>query len=792
MSAAEPVTGNLLGRETSPYLLQHADNPVHWMPWGDAAFEKARTEDKPVFLSLGYSTCHWCHVMAHESFEDEAVAAILNAHFVCIKVDREELPDVDELYMRATSAFTGRGGWPNSVWLTADRKPWFAGTYFPKEDRGGRPGFKTILLKLADGWKNQRDQINTQAERFAEVLADASSPDRAAVPLSLSAVDRAIRTLRNGYDAKYGGFGGAPKFPPHGALALMAERQSAAQDLTALDVISHTLDAMAAGGLHDHVGGGFHRYSTDAKWLLPHFEKMLYDNAQLIRAYTAGHRLTGYDDYTRVVQRAFVWLEREMTDPAGGFYSALDADSDGEEGKFYVWTTAELKASLGEEDGDLIAKIYSATEEGNFHDEASGMRTGANILHLNRLVEDWAEELKTDADVLRKRVDQALETLRADREKRVRPHLDDKVLTSWNGLMIGALSRAGTHFKQPSYTAAAQKAAEFIESQMRTKAGRLMRTWRDGKAKLPGYLDDYAYCIDGFLELHAATQDKRWLATAQQLTDLMIEDFYDDEAGGFFYTSRHHDALLGRSKGLTGGGNLPTPNGVAAQALIRLSTLTKDKRYAEYAVGTLRATSGLISSNPHSTEALLVALEQFGRAKESNTLPADLVLAPVSNSKADAHVRLEPVTVEVFAEALTVKPGDTVRVAVRITTDPNWHVYAHQPGSPNLIPTKIEPVFDVSSAPIELGAITYPAGNAHTDPVLNQTIHTYEGATTLLVPVTIKADAPLGETPLSLRIHTQACDDKVCLGPERHELTIKLIVDPNATPEKRHPEAFAP
>ncbi|MBI1373498.1 MAG: DUF255 domain-containing protein [Phycisphaera sp.] len=801
---------NHLIHETSPYLLQHAHNPVDWYPWGDEAFAKAKRENKPIFLSVGYSTCHWCHVMAHESFENDGVAKILNEHYVCIKVDREELPDIDEQYMLATMVWfqmTGQGrggGWPNSVWLMPDGRPWYAGTYFPREDRGGAPGFKTILTKLAEAWRDQPQDIDKQATAFAEALKRAGQfgqgPGAAAAqPVSMQAFKQAAKYFEQGYDEARGGFGGAPKFPPHGALRVLMHDYDTSADLGTFGIITHTLDAMAAGGVYDHVGGGFHRYSTDARWLLPHFEKMLYDNAQLITAYTEGHRLSDTPDYARVVAETFAWLQREMTDPAGGFYSAQDADSEGEEGKFYVWTTQEVVDVLGADDGALFAKVYGFTDEGNFVEEATRKRTGSNIPHLDRPIDEWATELKVDAGDLRKRLTAMRAKLLAVRVKRVYPHLDDKVLASWNGLMIGALAHAGKHFDNAAYTDAAVKAADFLLTQMREKDGKLHRTWRKGEAKLPGYLDDYAYVIDGLLELHRATGTQRWADAAQQLADVMVADFYDLKHGGFYMTSAAHDELLIRSKGLTGGGNTPNANGVAAQALIDLAVLTQDKKYAAYAAGTLHAMAPTIWNNPHAAESLVMAVARFFELNDKLPSPDAAVAAATgagegaaggdAGDKPDVSVRVEPVTVQVYRSLDAVQPGETLNIAVRYVVDKTWHIYAPDPGGEFLLPTTI-----TLAGPdgCKLGELKWPKPETFTDKSLGKKINVYSGTATVLVPVKIPAAAKPGEITLQLRSRTQACDDSKCLAPEQHTLDVKITIAAATSGELRHAKVFEP
>ncbi len=498
--AALPADGgaefNRLVFEASPYLRQHARNPVDWYPWGDEALARAAREDKPIFLSVGYATCHWCHVMEHESFEDAETAALLNAHYVCVKVDREERPDLDAAMMTATQLFTGRGGWPNSLWLTPDGKPWFCGTYFPREDRGPqRPGFKSMLTNLRAIWDTRRAEALDQAEAVVEAIVQQGAlPEPAPGGLSGRAlVDAALGQLAADFDPLHGGFGGAPKFPPHQALALLLDEYARRADAALLAMATRTLEAMAAGGIHDQLGGGFHRYSTDARWLLPHFEKMLTDNALLLAVYAEAARRTGRADFAAVARGIAGWALRDMRDAAGGFHTALDADSEGEEGRFYVWRPAELAALLGPEDAARFARIYGVEPDGNFREEATGERLGTNILYLPQpLAEAAAREGVDLATLARWR-----EKLRAARDGgRIWPERDDKVLTSWNGLMIAGLARAGRLLEEPAWIAAADEAADFCLTALRAR-GRLLAVWRAGQAKLPATLDDHAFLALG-------------------------------------------------------------------------------------------------------------------------------------------------------------------------------------------------------------------------------------------------------------------------------------------------------
>ena len=741
---------NRLIHEKSPYLLQHARNPVDWYAWGKEAFEKATREDKPVFLSVGYSTCHWCHVMAHESFEHEDVAEILNAHFVAIKVDREERPDLDEIYMTATQLLTGRGGWPNSVWLTPDGHPWYAGTYFPREDRGGMVGFKTLLLRLKDIWKEKRRDVESQATQVAEAIKRTSSNGAAGTSRDVSpeAVDRAIEELRHTFDKERGGFGGAPKFPPHAGLRLLLYEYDRTREQALLDMITGTLDAIALGGIHDHVGGGFHRYSTDDRWFLPHFEKMLYDNAQLARAYCESYALTGNEEHRRVATGIFAWIAREMTDAGGAFYSALDADSEGEEGKCYLWGTDELVAILGKKEGMFFRRVFNAAREGNFRDEATARRPGTNILYLGEKIENIASAEKTTPRALRERIDRSLAKLLSARAERVQPQLDDKVLVSWNGLMIGSLAYASTHLKAPDYAGRAAKAADFILSSMR-RDGRLLRTYRDGTARLNAYAEDYAFLADGLLDLHEATGEERWLVEAASLASELIEHYWDDDGGGFFFTSADHERLLIRSKDAVDKA-IPSGNGQAARVLVRLAALTGDPRYVRRAQETIRAFAGVVDRFPRATQTMILATAMLSNTRHSG-----------------------PVSVRINADGLEARQGETVTVSIVIAVEEGWHVNSNSPLQGHLVPTAVtlRPSRVFPSV-----KMTYPDGKRVKLGFSDDELSLYEGNVTVRASLRVAADAPTGKAPVTFEARYQPCNDRSCLreSTTRVGTTIKI------------------
>ncbi len=613
MDAAAPRHTNRLATESSPYLLQHAHNPVDWRPWGDEAFEVAAREGKPVFLSIGYSTCHWCHVMERESFEDEDVAQLLNAEFVCIKVDREERPDVDALYMASVQALTGQGGWPLSVWLTPDRKPFFGGTYFPPTDRYGRPGFTTILTRIATLWRERRRDLEQQSEQVLGHIGERAGAD-ADGTLDADTLDTAVRQYRAAFDAQYGGFGPPPKFPRAFSLSFLMRQAARGHAAELLPLVRGTLDALARGGIHDQVGGGFHRYSTDREWLVPHFEKMLYDQALLGRAYLDAFALTHDPRYAAVARDVCDYVLRDLRDEAGGFHCAEDADSEGEEGVFYVWTRAQVEAVLGAADAALFCDVHDVSAEGNFVEEASRRRTGASIPRLAEPLAAHAQRLGTTEDALEARLAPLRAQLLAARARRVRPHLDDKVLTDWNGLMIGTLARAGALLDEPRYTAAANEAADFVLTHLRTDGG-LLHRYRKGEAGIPAFLDDHAYLAWGLLELHQATQEPARLVAAREIAHALVARFRDDATGTFRLVDAHADGIAPPTDLYDGA--LPSGNSLAVYALLRIGRLCGDEELAAAGRRALAGWAGTIERYPMGYAFALLALDdELGAARE--------------------------------------------------------------------------------------------------------------------------------------------------------------------------------
>jgi len=570
-------TPNRLIYEKSPYLLQHAYNPVDWYPWGEEAFTKASDENKPVFLSIGYSTCHWCHVMEHESFEDEEVAEALNKNYISIKVDREERPDIDSAYMRVCQMMTGGGGWPLTIIMTPDKKPFYAATYLPKNTLYGRMGIIETLERLNTIWQTDKKQVE---RTIGSVLSNLSSME-SRIPSNLdeNTLNWAYQQLKNSYDPRHRGFHTAPKFPsPHNLLFLLRYWHNTGNS-EALEMVEKTLQSMRNGGIYDQVGYGFHRYSTDEHWLVPHFEKMLYDQALLVMAYTEAYQATGKKEYSDVVEEVFTYLQRDMTSPEGAFYSAEDADSEGVEGKFYLWTLEEVNKLLTEEEASIYSKVYNLSSNGNYRDEATREYTGNNIPHIKKNHTQIASELGISVSVLNEKIDSARVKLFNTRENRVRPYKDDKILTSWNGLMIAALAKASTVFGS-KYLEFAEKAISFISERMLTEEGRLIRRYRDGEAAIDGFLDDYAYQIWANIELYNASYDINYLKQAISLQSIQDTDFWDEKDGGYYLSGSGSEEILIRSKEAYDGA-IPSGNSVSMMNLLRLSRMTGNPEYEE-------------------------------------------------------------------------------------------------------------------------------------------------------------------------------------------------------------------
>ena len=601
-SSETPTHTNQLAHETSPYLLQHAHNPVDWHPWGEEALEIARGDDRPIFLSIGYSACHWCHVMERESFENEDTAALMNANFVNIKVDREERPDLDSIYMEAVQAMTGSGGWPMSVFLTPAGQPFYGGTYFPPQPRHGMPSFAQVLLAVADAYKNKRDDLEAQAQRLTDAIGRTGSLSASGEALGVEILDEATGKLLQYFDEQYGGFGDQPKFPQPMTLEFAMSQYRRGGDADVLHIAEHTLQQMAAGGIYDHLGGGFHRYSVDRIWLVPHFEKMLYDNGQLLRSYLHAWQINGRPEHRQVVDETVDYVLREMTSPEGGFYSAQDADSEGEEGKFFVWTAEEIEAVLGEEEAELLGRTYGVMPGGNFE--------GNTILNLKRTVAEVAQQAGAAVETVAERLAAARQRLFAVREERVKPERDDKVLTEWNGLMIHALAEVGVVLGREDALEAAKKSADFVLAEMSQENGFLFRSYKDGRARFNAYLEDYAAFARGLVALYESTFELRWLAEAVRLTKIMQSQFADEVRGGFYQTGLDHEQLVVRRKDFIDNA-IPSGNSMAAELLLRLAKLTGNEEYRSEAARIILIMAAAMAQQPTGFGRMLTALDDI-------------------------------------------------------------------------------------------------------------------------------------------------------------------------------------
>ncbi len=605
---------NKLINQKSPYLLQHAHNPVNWYPWCDEAFENAKREDRPIFLSIGYSTCHWCHVMEKESFEDEEVAKLMNDAFISIKVDREERPDIDGVYMSVCQMMTGSGGWPLTIVMTPDKKPFFAGTYFPKHNRFNRIGTMELVPRLMEVWKSKKDEVLKSAEDIALSLSKQNfTLDSTEIDETI--LDKAYNELRGRYDETDGGFGSAPKFPSPLNLMFLLRYWKRKSDPKALEMVEKTLTEMRRGGIYDHIGFGFARYSTDQHWLVPHFEKMLYDQAMLVMAYTETYLVTKNTFFKETAEEILEYVLRDMTHPEGGFYSAEDADSEGEEGKFYLWDATELKNVLDKEEFDFAIRVFNITEDGNLPDgkagwidESKGMMMGTNILHLTKSNNELAESFNLNKDTFTQKLESIRKKLFNYREKRIHPYKDDKVLTDWNGLMISAFTKAAQAFGEDRYSEAAIKAYSFIEKYLTDKKGRLIHRFRDGQSGLPAHLDDYAFMINALIDLYETTFKVKYIKRAVELNDILIKEFWDEQNGGFYFTSSKSEELITRQKDVYDGA-IPSGNSIALLNLIRLSRFTSDISFENRAFNLTKYFSGYISKSPSAFSMFMCALD---------------------------------------------------------------------------------------------------------------------------------------------------------------------------------------
>jgi uncharacterized protein YyaL (SSP411 family) len=736
-----PKFTNRLILEDSPYLRQHAHNPVDWHPWGREAFEQASREGKPVFLSIGYSTCHWCHVMERESFESVEVAEYLNTHFISIKVDRERRPDIDEIYMTGVQVISGRGGWPMSSFLTAEGNTFFGGTYYPKTQ------FLALLKQVVKVWTENRDGLITQADEVAAKVRQHLDQSQAAGTLGLDAPSTAVRQLLQRHDTLQGGFSQAPKFPNESIYLFLIDiaLRNASDELT--EIIRFDLQTMARGGIYDQVGGGFHRYSTDHEWLVPHFEKMLYNQAQMARVYMDAATLTGDMEFDRVARQILDYVLRDMTAPDGGFYSATDADSDGAEGLFFLWTPAQVHAVLSKQDAELAISLFNLSDDGNFE--------GSNILHLSAAADSMAAEKGLSSKELLQKVDQIRQQLYTIREQREHPGRDEKIITAWNAMMIMALAQAGRLPDGQRYAAAALKAGEFLWKEHRDSKGGLYRASLDGRASVPGVQEDYAWLADAFISLYDLGQDTGWLDRARSLTDTMQRDFWDETKGGFFMNaSTAGDAtaapVMGRPKD-SGDGAVPSGNAVALNALARLAHRpgSKEDFFANDARASalLSAFAQAVNRQPSGFGYLLRAA-QVQMSGESGALQ----YAAHGNVKVDAR-------------------ADSGMLVVDIEIRPGWHINAHEPLSDNLIPTQLEA--DSEASTWTLADFSYPRPIIKKLGFQSEDLALYEHTVRLTASVQQNSSVQV-ISPLRIKLRLQACDEKVCLPPENLFLQIRV------------------
>lgn len=809
---AKHAHSNRLSRETSPYLLLHAHNPIDWYSWGPEAFEKAKRDNKPIFLSIGYSSCFWCHVMERKVFSNETIAKYMNEHFVNIKVDREERPDVDDIYMTSLQVYFQAigspqgGGWPLSMFLTPQGKPFAGGTYFPPEDDRGQTGFSTVIKRISEYWTNDQKGLEETAESLTRQVQLVMKPRLAlaSVTIERDLVAGVTKSLMDSYDSTYGGIDfhhaapTRPKFPVPAKLALL-QYAAGNGDKDAEKIVLHTLDSISAGGIQDHLGGGFHRYSTDRLWHVPHFEKMLYDQAQLADVYIEAFHQTGNTEYRKTAEGVFRYLFREMTDPTGGFHSALDAETGGVEGEFYVWTRDEITKTLGRDEAEFFCKVYGLDEPKVFEH--------GYVLHLPKSLNDVAEELKISPASLDARLNTLRQQLLSLRDKRESLLKDDKILTSWNGLMIRALANTGRVLGNSKYTKAATKAAEFILSGMRDEKGRLHRTFRGKQAKLNAYLDDYAFLVEGLLALYRTTQDKKWLEVARQLTDDQIDLFWDKNGKGFFFTSHHHEELIARTKNAYDA-VLPSGNSVSVRNLIQLAQLTGEAKYQTYAEETLKVFAGNLKQTPSGTTNMALAIGEYLDAFETQQKPPtengenpeadeetslrsrdDLqsvvltVAAEAAGEEATSKKKKEElVTIKAFLSVDKLPSGGQCKVVMQLFVKKGWHINANPPKPKFLKPT----VFSISSKQnIKLTNIRYPKPKKFELEGFDETLSVYEGQVNIYGVLEIPANLTADTDEVELKVRYQACNDVQCFPPKTLKLTGKISFVASGEPVKQ-------
>ncbi len=827
---------NRLAKESSPYLLLHAHNPVDWYPWGPEAFEAAKRDNKPIFLSVGYSSCYWCHVMERLVFSNEDIAALMNANFINVKVDREERPDIDEVYMTSLQIYLalsqggGSGGWPLSMFLTPDGQPIAGGSYFPPQDIGKQFGFPKVAGLVIDAWKKQRTDVENNAKTLAELVRREMRGgfDIERAPLNRETVQTIVRSISQSHDPEFGGIDfsldqpDAPKFPATPRLALLLDEVREHRDPQAAKVLYHTLDVMAAGGIRDHLAGGFHRYSTDRQWRVPHFEKMLYDNAQLLDVYAEAFRLTNKPLYREVADDIITWLMSEMRDNNGGFFSAIDAETNTIEGQYYVWSTQEIDRVLGPDAG-LFRRAYGLNQASTFEH--------GSVLFTPQPIEALAVEERIPPRELNLRLAEQRRKLLAVRRERPKPLVDDKILAGWNGLAIRALANAGSIFSRRDCLEASERTAMFVLTNMREKEGRLQRTHRVDQAKQLAFLDDYAYLIEGLLALHWTTRDAKWLNAARHLTDTQHKLFWDEAGKGYFFTAEDHDKLFVRFKDGFDGPS-PSANSVTVRNHLRLASLTGDEKYRQYAQETLEAFAGPLKKTPRGFANMTIALSEFVDRRDFRTLTDRLKKPPVKapdqaptnepptpgdNSKSPREPKRLPVdpseskpapapmkeapsvetpspdktkTETTKPERVTAKaylsnsklvPGQTTEIAIVLAVDDNWHINANPSGAKFLVPTTITLKSSVGST---VARWQYPIGAEFKTEGVTDPLRVYSGEVTIIGKLAVPSDTTATEDGLELSVRYQACNDKQCEAPRTIKFAAKLpIAGPNETVE---------
>ena len=786
-------TANRLADETSPYLRLHAHNPVDWYPWGEEAFEKAREENKPIFLSIGYSSCFWCHVMERQVFENAEIAAYMNEHFVNVKVDREERPEIDDLYMLSLQVYFSiiksnqGGGWPLSMFLTPDGKPFAGGTYFPPEDLPGRPGFMTVLSQVHDLWATRSDDLEKNADVITLEVRRLAQPGLTieSVEIDHSLVDAAVSAVMERYDAEHGGFDfnadipSGPKFPVPSRLMLI-QSQADTDDVTSQEALDHTLQRMASGGLRDHIGGGFHRYSVDREWRVPHFEKMLYDNAQLAEVYSDAYVRTGREFYRQVAESTFDFILAELTDPRGGFYSALDAETDGIEGKYYVWSPEEITNALGEEDAQLFNTLYGVGGDQVFEH--------GYVLYLPAPHDEVAANLEISEAELRDRIDVMRHKLQHVRNERPPLLRDDKILTGWNGLTIRALARGGQALDREDYISASKRAARFLLAEMRSEEGRLLHTLRPGQTPLPAYLDDYAFLVSGLLALHDVTGEAEWLHAAQQLTDEQVA-LFGDKRGGFYFTPVDHEPLLARVKDAYDS-VIPSGNSVSVQNLTRLAALTSEDAYRQSAAETLNVFAARMTDSPASMTYLTLALHGYlamygppavataTAASATGVDPADQSaededLVPAAELTEEEAARHEKVSAKAYLSVERLPAGGECQVAVVLEIDEGWHINANPAKPKFMVATEVSAKGKLKTT---LGDPSYPEGEEFEVAGFDEPLSVYEQRVVLTGTLSVPASAAGKTETVELTVRYQACNDKTCLRPMKLKLTAEVPV----------------